>query len=64
MEFKPEHFITYVSGKYPRLWALKGTNPIDVRQMVRIWSTRLNLYCCTKFPGNLRTSRLGVECSL
>ncbi|KAL8483277.1 hypothetical protein ACS0TY_026095 [Phlomoides rotata] len=32
MEFKPEHFITYVSGKYPRLWALKGANPIDVRK--------------------------------
>ncbi|KAL8482639.1 hypothetical protein ACS0TY_025615 [Phlomoides rotata] len=32
MEFRPEHFITYVSGKYPLLWALKGTNPIDVRR--------------------------------
>ncbi|KAL8554086.1 hypothetical protein ACS0TY_002345 [Phlomoides rotata] len=32
MEFRPEHFITYVSGKYPRLWALKGVNPNDVRR--------------------------------
>ncbi|KAL8548042.1 hypothetical protein ACS0TY_007374 [Phlomoides rotata] len=30
MKFRPEHFITDVSGKYPRLWALKGANPIDV----------------------------------
>ncbi|KAL8519515.1 hypothetical protein ACS0TY_010446 [Phlomoides rotata] len=32
MEFRPEHFITYVSRKYPQLWALKGANPIDVRR--------------------------------
>ncbi|KAL8525213.1 hypothetical protein ACS0TY_014727 [Phlomoides rotata] len=32
MEFRPEHFITDVSGKYPRLWALKGANPIDVNR--------------------------------
>ncbi|KAL8519268.1 hypothetical protein ACS0TY_010273 [Phlomoides rotata] len=27
VEFRPEHFITDVSGKYPRLWALKGAAP-------------------------------------
>ncbi|KAL8510315.1 hypothetical protein ACS0TY_017211 [Phlomoides rotata] len=32
MEFRPEHFITDVSEKYPRLWALKGANPNDVRR--------------------------------
>ncbi|KAL8548890.1 hypothetical protein ACS0TY_007958 [Phlomoides rotata] len=32
MKFRPEHFITNVSGKYPQLWALKGTNPINVRR--------------------------------
>ncbi|KAL8505686.1 hypothetical protein ACS0TY_016787 [Phlomoides rotata] len=32
MEFRPEHFITDVSGKYPRLWALKGAGPNDVRR--------------------------------
>ncbi|KAL8498548.1 hypothetical protein ACS0TY_021761 [Phlomoides rotata] len=31
MKFRPKHFITDVSGKYPRLWALKGANPNDVR---------------------------------
>ncbi|KAL8540015.1 hypothetical protein ACS0TY_001565 [Phlomoides rotata] len=30
--FRPEHFITDVSGKYPRLWELKGANPIDVNR--------------------------------
>ncbi|KAL8533898.1 hypothetical protein ACS0TY_010072 [Phlomoides rotata] len=35
MEFRPEHFITYVSGKYPRLWALKGVNSNDVRRWYR-----------------------------
>ncbi|KAL8524942.1 hypothetical protein ACS0TY_014531 [Phlomoides rotata] len=32
MEFRPEHFITDVSGKYPRLWVLKGASPNDVRR--------------------------------
>ncbi|KAL8460441.1 hypothetical protein ACS0TY_032107 [Phlomoides rotata] len=32
MEFRPEHFIIYVSGKYPRLWALKEAGPNDVRR--------------------------------
>ncbi|KAL8549712.1 hypothetical protein ACS0TY_008523 [Phlomoides rotata] len=32
MEFRPEHFITNVFGKYPRLWALKGAGPNDVRR--------------------------------
>ncbi|KAL8477039.1 hypothetical protein ACS0TY_029378 [Phlomoides rotata] len=32
MEFRPEYFITDVSGKYPRLWALKGVGPNDVRR--------------------------------
>ncbi|KAL8535512.1 hypothetical protein ACS0TY_011224 [Phlomoides rotata] len=32
IEFRPEHFITDVSGKYPQLWALKGANPNDVRR--------------------------------
>ncbi|KAL8461015.1 hypothetical protein ACS0TY_032483 [Phlomoides rotata] len=28
MEFRPSHFITVVSRKYPRLWALKGPTPL------------------------------------
>ncbi|KAL8533994.1 hypothetical protein ACS0TY_010133 [Phlomoides rotata] len=32
MEFRLEHFITDVSRKYPRLWALKGMDPNDVRR--------------------------------
>ncbi|KAL8532073.1 hypothetical protein ACS0TY_008619 [Phlomoides rotata] len=32
MEFRPEHFIIDVSGKYPRLWTLKRANPIDVNR--------------------------------
>ncbi|KAL8482473.1 hypothetical protein ACS0TY_028592 [Phlomoides rotata] len=31
--------------------------------MVQIWSTRLNLYRCTKFPRNLRITRLGLQSS-
>ncbi|KAL8506427.1 hypothetical protein ACS0TY_017347 [Phlomoides rotata] len=30
MKFLPEHFITDVYEKYPRLWSLKGANPNDV----------------------------------
>ncbi|KAL8503316.1 hypothetical protein ACS0TY_022163 [Phlomoides rotata] len=32
MEFNATHFITDVSGKYPRLWALRGAGPNDVRR--------------------------------
>ncbi|KAL8476944.1 hypothetical protein ACS0TY_029299 [Phlomoides rotata] len=32
VEFIPEHFIIDVSGKYPRLWALRGVAPNDVRR--------------------------------
>ncbi|KAL8506375.1 hypothetical protein ACS0TY_017306 [Phlomoides rotata] len=32
MEFRPEHFITDVSGKYPRLWVLKGASHNDVHK--------------------------------
>ncbi|KAL8526758.1 hypothetical protein ACS0TY_015821 [Phlomoides rotata] len=32
MEFDTTHFITDVSGKYPRLWALKGPHPVTVNR--------------------------------
>ncbi|KAL8526532.1 hypothetical protein ACS0TY_015650 [Phlomoides rotata] len=32
MEFDTAHFITDVSGKYPRLWALKGAHPVIVNR--------------------------------
>ncbi|KAL8531836.1 hypothetical protein ACS0TY_008439 [Phlomoides rotata] len=32
MEFDTAHFITDVSGKYPRLWALKGAHPMTVNR--------------------------------
>ncbi|KAL8508017.1 hypothetical protein ACS0TY_018541 [Phlomoides rotata] len=32
MEFDTAHFITDVSGKYPRLWALKGAYPVTVNR--------------------------------
>ncbi|KAL8497252.1 hypothetical protein ACS0TY_020800 [Phlomoides rotata] len=32
MEFNTTHFITDVSGKYPRLWALKGAHPVIVNR--------------------------------
>ncbi|KAL8519643.1 hypothetical protein ACS0TY_010538 [Phlomoides rotata] len=32
MEFDTTHFITDVSGKYPRLWALKGAHPLIVNR--------------------------------
>ncbi|KAL8493728.1 hypothetical protein ACS0TY_024782 [Phlomoides rotata] len=32
MEFDTAYFITDVSGKYPRLWALKGAHPVTVNR--------------------------------
>ncbi|KAL8537423.1 hypothetical protein ACS0TY_012527 [Phlomoides rotata] len=32
MEFDTAHFITDVSRKYPRLWALKGAHPVTVNK--------------------------------
>ncbi|KAL8547205.1 hypothetical protein ACS0TY_006789 [Phlomoides rotata] len=32
MESDTAHFITDVSGKYPRLWALKGAHPVTVNR--------------------------------
>ncbi|KAL8549243.1 hypothetical protein ACS0TY_008189 [Phlomoides rotata] len=32
MEFDTAHFITDVSDKYPRLWALKGAHPVTVNR--------------------------------
>ncbi|KAL8540332.1 hypothetical protein ACS0TY_001802 [Phlomoides rotata] len=32
MEFDTAHFITDVSGKYPRLWALNGAHPVTVNR--------------------------------
>ncbi|KAL8476325.1 hypothetical protein ACS0TY_028845 [Phlomoides rotata] len=32
MKFDTTHFITDVSGKYPRLWALKGAHPVTVNR--------------------------------
>ncbi|KAL8480683.1 hypothetical protein ACS0TY_027286 [Phlomoides rotata] len=32
VEFDAEHFITDVSGKYPKLWALKGAHPVNVNR--------------------------------
>ncbi|KAL8459275.1 hypothetical protein ACS0TY_036673 [Phlomoides rotata] len=32
MEFDTTYFITDVSGKYPRLWALKGAHPVTVNR--------------------------------
>ncbi|KAL8506199.1 hypothetical protein ACS0TY_017166 [Phlomoides rotata] len=31
-EFDTAHFISDVSGKYPRLWALKGAHPVTVNR--------------------------------
>ncbi|KAL8547370.1 hypothetical protein ACS0TY_006917 [Phlomoides rotata] len=59
MEFRnPELFITDASGKYPRLWALKGANPIDVRR----WYTFGALASiCTLGPGCQTPVRLLPE---
>ncbi|KAL8520547.1 hypothetical protein ACS0TY_011176 [Phlomoides rotata] len=32
MKFDATYFITDVSGKYPRLWALKGAHPVTVNR--------------------------------
>ncbi|KAL8503268.1 hypothetical protein ACS0TY_022126 [Phlomoides rotata] len=48
LEFRPKYFITDVSGKYPRLWALKGAHPIEVRRWYG-FGTLASL--CTVAPG-------------
>ncbi|KAL8510380.1 hypothetical protein ACS0TY_017264 [Phlomoides rotata] len=55
MKFRPEHFITDVSGKYPRLWALKGANPNDVRIWYGFGALAL---ICTVAPGFREISEL------
>ncbi|KAL8465528.1 hypothetical protein ACS0TY_034865 [Phlomoides rotata] len=55
MKFKPEHFITDVSGKYLRLWALKGVNPNDVR---RRYEFGVLASSCTITPGFREISEL------
>ncbi|KAL8523406.1 hypothetical protein ACS0TY_013387 [Phlomoides rotata] len=55
MEFRPKHFITDVSGKYPRLWALKGVNPNDVR---RWYGFGALTSICTIAPGFREISEL------
>ncbi|KAL8514815.1 hypothetical protein ACS0TY_013778 [Phlomoides rotata] len=48
MEFRQEHFITDVSEKYPRLWALKRANPINVNRWYK-FGTLPSI--CTIAPG-------------
>ncbi|KAL8492730.1 hypothetical protein ACS0TY_024070 [Phlomoides rotata] len=74
MEFDTAHFITDVSGKYPRLWALKGAHPVTVNSgallgetvsYIRQTSTlifRLELRS-SDFSSNLQTSTLNFTFS-
>ncbi|KAL8468697.1 hypothetical protein ACS0TY_031767 [Phlomoides rotata] len=55
MEFRPEHFIIDVSGKYPRLWALKGAGPNDVRRWYNFGALTS---ICTIAPGFREISEL------
>ncbi|KAL8541762.1 hypothetical protein ACS0TY_002862 [Phlomoides rotata] len=55
MEFRPEHFIRDVSGKYPRPWALKGANPIDVCRWYRFGAL---VSICIIAPSFLEISEL------
>ncbi|KAL8496503.1 hypothetical protein ACS0TY_020274 [Phlomoides rotata] len=48
MEFRPEHFITDVSRKYPRFWALKGASPVDIH---RWYGFGALASICTIAPG-------------
>ncbi|KAL8500516.1 hypothetical protein ACS0TY_020198 [Phlomoides rotata] len=41
MEFNTTHFITDVSGKYPRLWALKGAHPVTVNRWYKFGALAL-----------------------
>ncbi|KAL8507621.1 hypothetical protein ACS0TY_018236 [Phlomoides rotata] len=41
MEFDTAHFITDVSGKYPRLWALKGAHPVTVNRWYKFGALAL-----------------------
>ncbi|KAL8540536.1 hypothetical protein ACS0TY_001972 [Phlomoides rotata] len=41
MEFDTAHFITDVSGKYPRLWALKGAHPVIVNRWYKFGALAL-----------------------
>ncbi|KAL8519577.1 hypothetical protein ACS0TY_010493 [Phlomoides rotata] len=55
MEFRPEHFITYVFEIYPRLWALKGAGPNDVRKWYNFGALAL---ICTIAPSFREISEL------
>ncbi|KAL8461139.1 hypothetical protein ACS0TY_032566 [Phlomoides rotata] len=55
MEFRPEHFIIDVSGKYPRLWALKGAGLNDVRRWYNFGALAS---ICTIAPGFREISEL------
>ncbi|KAL8492607.1 hypothetical protein ACS0TY_023989 [Phlomoides rotata] len=59
MEFDTTHFITDVSGKYPRPWALKGAHLVTVKRWYK-FGARLNPYHYTKFPRNLGITRPGL----
>ncbi|KAL8488166.1 hypothetical protein ACS0TY_024450 [Phlomoides rotata] len=41
MEFDTTHFITDVSGKYPRPWALKGAHLVTVKRWYKFGALAL-----------------------
>ncbi|KAL8513078.1 hypothetical protein ACS0TY_019310 [Phlomoides rotata] len=55
MEFDTAHFITDVSGKYSRLWALKGAHPVTVN---RWYKFGVLASICTIAPGFREISEL------
>ncbi|KAL8503111.1 hypothetical protein ACS0TY_022017 [Phlomoides rotata] len=64
MEFDTAHFITDVSGKYPRLWALKGAHPVIVNRWykfgvlasIRTVAPGSGSFSCTGYHLGIRQS--------
>ncbi|KAL8508168.1 hypothetical protein ACS0TY_018661 [Phlomoides rotata] len=55
MEFDTAHFITDVSRKYPRLWALKGAHPVTVNRWYKFGALAS---ICTVAPSFREISEL------
>ncbi|KAL8501732.1 hypothetical protein ACS0TY_021011 [Phlomoides rotata] len=55
MEFDTAHFITDASGKYPRLWALKGAHPVTVNRWYKFGALAS---ICTVAPSFREISEL------
>ncbi|KAL8487116.1 hypothetical protein ACS0TY_023696 [Phlomoides rotata] len=60
MEFDTAHFITDVSGKYPRLWALKGAHPVTVNRWYK-FGVLASIRTIAPGSEKSRNYRIGLE---